>query len=109
MTSLRGCVSAVQVKEDVYENIDQELLTYVEDVLLNRREDATERLLDYASTLDPKSKPCAVKRNASYVRLVLSWSGGTAVHLCVFRAGGLPVRSCLWLLHGISLGGAADG
>ena len=51
-----------QVTEDVYENIDPELLTFVEDVLLNRREDATERLLEFAATLDPKSKPCAVKR-----------------------------------------------
>lgn len=50
----------MQVKEDVYEKIDKELLTFVEDVLLNRREDSTERLLDYAATLDPKSKPCKV-------------------------------------------------
>ncbi len=32
----------------VYEEIDQELLQYVEDVLLNRRPEATERLVDYA-------------------------------------------------------------
>ena len=32
----------------VYEEIDRELLQYVEDVLLNRRSDATERLVDYA-------------------------------------------------------------
>lgn len=55
----------VQVIEDVYEKMDKELLEYVEDVLLNRRDDATERLLDYAATLDPKSKPCAVKKLAS--------------------------------------------
>jgi 5-methyltetrahydrofolate--homocysteine methyltransferase len=54
----------VQVTEDVYEKIDGELLTFIEDVLLNRRSDATERLLDFAATLDPKSKPCAVKRLA---------------------------------------------
>ena len=52
----------LQVQEDVYEKIDKELLQYVEDVLLNRREDSTERLLEFAATLDPKSKPCAVKR-----------------------------------------------
>jgi hypothetical protein len=52
----------MQVKEDVYEKIDKELLEYVEDVLLNRRPDATERLLEFAATLDPKSKPCAVRR-----------------------------------------------
>ncbi len=33
---------------EVYEEIDKELLEYVEDVLLNRRDDATERLIDYA-------------------------------------------------------------
>lgn len=33
---------------EVYDEIPKELLTYVEDVLLNRRDDATERLLDYA-------------------------------------------------------------
>jgi 5-methyltetrahydrofolate--homocysteine methyltransferase len=33
---------------EVYENIPKELLGLVEDVLLNRREDATERLLEYA-------------------------------------------------------------
>ena len=38
-----GIVSAVQVKVDVYEKLDKELLGYVEDVLLNRREDATAR------------------------------------------------------------------
>ncbi|MFN2430024.1 MAG: methionine synthase [Cryomorphaceae bacterium] len=32
----------------VYDDIDAELLERVEDVILNRREDATERLLDYA-------------------------------------------------------------
>ena len=32
----------------VYDDIDKELLERVEDVILNRREDATERLLDYA-------------------------------------------------------------
>ena len=33
---------------EVYNLIPKDLLTYVEDVLLNRREDATERLLDFA-------------------------------------------------------------
>ncbi|MCR9171811.1 MAG: methionine synthase [bacterium] len=36
---------------EVYDDIDKELLEYVEDVLLNRRDDATERLLDYAETV----------------------------------------------------------
>lgn len=33
---------------EVYDEIDKTLLEYVEDVLLNRRDDATERLLEYA-------------------------------------------------------------
>ncbi len=36
---------------EVYEEIDRELLQHVEDVLLNRRPDATERLLDFAETV----------------------------------------------------------
>ncbi len=43
----------------VYDEIDRELLEAVEDVLLNRREDATERLIAYASQL--KKKPVAQK------------------------------------------------
>ena len=35
----------------VYDSIQPELLTRVEDVLLNRRDDATERLLDYAESV----------------------------------------------------------
>ena len=54
----------MQVKADVYDKIDKELLSYVEDVLLNRCENATERLLEYAALLDPKSKPTAVKKLA---------------------------------------------
>ena len=41
---------------EVYEEIPKELLEYVEDVLLNRREDATERLVDYAETVKSKGK-----------------------------------------------------
>ena len=57
-----GIVNAAQVQADAYEKIDKELLEFVEDVLLNKRDDATERLLDYAGTLDPKSKPTAVRK-----------------------------------------------
>ena len=38
-----GIVNAQQVKEDVYAKINKELLTFVEDVLLNRRPDSTVR------------------------------------------------------------------
>ncbi len=41
-----GIVNAGQLA--VYEEIDEELLTHVEDVLFNRREDATERLVELA-------------------------------------------------------------
>lgn len=52
----------MQVKADVYEKIDKELLEMVEDVLLNRCDNATERMLEYAATLDPKSKPTDVRK-----------------------------------------------
>ncbi len=41
---------------EVYDDIEKELLEKVEDVLLNRREDATERLLDYAEASKGKGK-----------------------------------------------------
>src|SRR5262249_54854567 len=47
-----GIVNAGQLA--VYEEIDRELLEYVEDVLLNRRPDATERLIAFAATLEKK-------------------------------------------------------
>jgi 5-methyltetrahydrofolate--homocysteine methyltransferase len=43
-----GIVNAGQL--EVYEEIDKELLVRVEDVLLNRRPDATERLVEFAET-----------------------------------------------------------
>jgi 5-methyltetrahydrofolate--homocysteine methyltransferase len=44
-----GIVNAGMI--EVYEEIPKELLERVEDVLFNRREDATERLTDFAETL----------------------------------------------------------
>ncbi|WP_343637486.1 methionine synthase [Fluviicola sp.] len=41
---------------EVYDDIDKELLEYVEDVLLNRRDDATERLLDFAENFKGEDK-----------------------------------------------------
>jgi 5-methyltetrahydrofolate--homocysteine methyltransferase len=41
---------------EVYDNIDKNLLEYVEDVLLNRRSDATERLLEFAEKVKGKGK-----------------------------------------------------
>jgi 5-methyltetrahydrofolate--homocysteine methyltransferase len=41
---------------EVYDEIDKELLQRVEDVLLNRRDDATERLLEFAETVKGSAK-----------------------------------------------------
>jgi len=41
---------------EVYSNVQPELLEFVEDVLLNRREDGTERLLEYAETVRGEGK-----------------------------------------------------
>lgn len=49
-----GIVNAGQL--DVYEDIDKDLLERVEDVLLNRRTDATERLVEFAETIGRNGK-----------------------------------------------------
>ncbi|MBC9811152.1 methionine synthase [Crocinitomicaceae bacterium CZZ-1] len=41
---------------EVYDEVDKELMVYIEDVLLNRRPDATERLLEYAETVKGDGK-----------------------------------------------------
>ena len=41
---------------EVYDDIPKDLLEYVEDVILDRRDDATERLLDFAETVKGKKK-----------------------------------------------------
>ncbi len=48
-----GIVNAGMI--EVYEEIDKELLERVEDVLLNRRPDATERLVEFAEELKKRS------------------------------------------------------
>ncbi|WP_445748848.1 methionine synthase [Polaribacter sp.] len=53
---------------EVYDEIPKDLLERVEDVILNRREDATERLLDFAETVKGKS----VEKTAD-----LSWREGS--------------------------------
>ena len=47
-----GIVNAGQL--EVYEEIPKELLEKVEDVILNRRQDATEILIEYAETIKRK-------------------------------------------------------
>ena len=49
-----GIVNAGQL--EVYEEIPKDLLERVEDVLLNRRNDATERLVEFAETIKSKGK-----------------------------------------------------
>lgn len=41
---------------EVYAEVDPKLMEYVEDVLLNRREDATERLLEFAESVKGEGK-----------------------------------------------------
>ena len=45
---------------EIYSDIDPVLLEYVEDVLLNRRDDSTERLLEYAETVKGSGKKKAI-------------------------------------------------
>ncbi|MBA2431505.1 MAG: methionine synthase, partial [Chthoniobacterales bacterium] len=52
----------------VYQEIEPELLTRVEDVLLNRRDDATERLVDFAESVKAKDKAPVEKE---------AWRSGT--------------------------------
>lgn len=61
-----GIVNPSQL--EVYDEIDKELLEYVEDVLLDRRDDATERLLEYAEKVKGKGKEKVVD---------LEWRKGT--------------------------------
>ena len=49
-----GIVNAGQL--EVYEEIPKDLLNLVEDVLLNRSPDATEKLVDFAETVKQKEK-----------------------------------------------------
>ena len=49
-----GIVNAGQL--EIYEEIPKDLLEYVEDVLLNRRPDATDRLLEFSETVKSKGK-----------------------------------------------------
>lgn len=49
---------------EVYEEIPKVLLEHVEDVLLNRRPDATDRLLEYAESVKPDKEKTTVKDEA---------------------------------------------
>ena len=47
---------------EVYDEIPEKLLEYVEDVILNKKEDATERLLNYAETLSQSKNTSSLKK-----------------------------------------------
>ena len=61
-----GIVNPTQL--EVYDEIDKELLVYIEDVLLNRRPDATERLIEHSET---------VKERAGGEKRTEEWRNGT--------------------------------
>ena len=54
-----GIVNAGQL--EVYEEIPKDLLEHVEDVLLNRRDDATDRMLEFAETVKGSGKKKSVE------------------------------------------------
>ncbi|KPM32410.1 5-methyltetrahydrofolate:homocysteine methyltransferase-cobalamin binding domain [Croceitalea dokdonensis DOKDO 023] len=45
---------------EVYDDIPKDLLEHVEDVILNRRDDATERLLEFAETFQGKARESTI-------------------------------------------------
>jgi 5-methyltetrahydrofolate--homocysteine methyltransferase len=63
-----GIVNAGQL--EIYEEIPKDLLTHVEDVLLNRRPDATDRMLEFAETV--KGTGAAKKSSED-----MTWREGT--------------------------------
>ncbi|MFY9748019.1 MAG: methionine synthase [Acidobacteriaceae bacterium] len=64
-----GIVNAGQL--EIYEEIEPELKTLVEDVLLNRRPDATERLVAYGEALKAAGGPAITEKQAE------EWRSGT--------------------------------
>jgi 5-methyltetrahydrofolate--homocysteine methyltransferase len=62
-----GIVNAGQL--GIYDEIPKDLLVYIEDVLLNRRDDATDRLVEFAESV----KPGATKEK----KVDLEWRKGT--------------------------------
>ena len=68
-----GIVNSGQL--EVYEEIPRELLERVEDVLLNRRPDAAERLTEFAETVEARRKKDEVKRTCL---ARARWTSGSA-------------------------------
>ena len=59
---------------EVYEEVDKELLELVEDVILNRRADATERLVEYGEKLKASGSATDQKAN---IAVLEAWRSGT--------------------------------
>ncbi|MBP6217803.1 MAG: methionine synthase [Oligoflexales bacterium] len=78
-----GIVNAGMI--EVYEDLDPELRLYVEDLLLNRREDATERLLDAAAKYNEQNS------SQSSIKEIANW-----------RTKSLEERVSHALVHGLS-------
>lgn len=86
-----GIVNAQHTIADAYEKIDKELLGFIEDVLLNRCENATERMMEFAATIDPKSKPTAVRKLGEVLQQHNFCGGAYSLH-----ASPLLMRTCRW-------------
>lgn len=65
-----GIVNAGQL--EVYDEVEPELREYIEDVLLNRRPDATDRLLTYADEIKNRSS-----KGGDAAEAVEAWRAGT--------------------------------
>lgn len=78
-----GIVNAGMI--EVYDDIPKDLLEHVEDVLLNRREDATERLTDFAESVKSDGKTIvkdeAWRQNSVQERLSHSLVKGIVEHI----------------------------
>ena len=91
-----GIVNAGQL--EVYEEIPKDLLERVEDVLLNRRPDAADRLIEFAETVKPRqgarpSGPGPAWRDAPVEeRLKHALVKGIVDFIDAGRRGGAPDR-----------------
>ncbi len=96
----------------VYEEIPKDLLERVEDVLLNRRPDATERLVEFAETVKAKGRdrpdrtswPGAAARSKSGCRTRWSRASPTSSKPTPKRRG-RNIRRCLSIIEGPLMAG----
>ena len=62
---------------EVYEEVDKELLVLVEDVILNRRPDSTERLVDFGEELKTSVSEGRSSLAGDSARVLEAWRSGT--------------------------------